>query len=146
MPEHKALYILEKQAPFVVKSVPTYEPGPGELLIKVESVGLAPCDWAIQALGIIVEKYPVIVGEDIAGTVEEVGNGVTKFKKGDRVYVRYRPGIVGCIMFLSLHAHSCRFRQSTLSPESLGGFQQYAIGIEESTAKVRGAMMEYGQT
>ena len=75
------------QSNHLILHLPTYEPGPGELLIKVESVGLAPCDWAIQALGIIVEKYPVIVGEDIAGTVEEVGNGVTKFKKGDRVYV-----------------------------------------------------------
>lgn len=85
MPEHKALCILEKQTPFVVKSVPTYKPGPGELLIKVESTGLAPVDWAIQAFGIIIEKYPTIVGEDIAGTVEEVGEGVTRFKKGDRV-------------------------------------------------------------
>ena len=85
MPEHKALYILEKQAPFVVKSVPTYTPGPGEVLIKVESVGLAPVDWAIQALGIVVEKYPCIVGEDVAGVVAEVGDGVTRFKKGDRV-------------------------------------------------------------
>lgn len=85
MSEHKALYILEKQTPFVVKAVPTYKPGPGELLIKVESIGLAPVDWAIQALGIIIETYPSIVGEDIAGTVESIGEGVTRFKRGDRV-------------------------------------------------------------
>ena len=85
MPEHKALVIPEKQAPFVVKSVPTPKPGPGEFLVKVESAALAPFDWAVQVLGIIVEDYPAILGEDIAGTVVEVGEGVTRFKKGDRV-------------------------------------------------------------
>ena len=86
MSEHRALFLPEKQAPFVVRSVPTYKPGPGELLIKVEAAALAPVDWAIQSMGILVEKYPVILGFDAAGTVEEVGEGVTKFKKGDRVY------------------------------------------------------------
>ncbi|TFY59162.1 hypothetical protein EVJ58_g5957 [Rhodofomes roseus] len=71
MPEHKALFIPEKQAPFVVRSVPTPKPGPGQLLIKVESAGLAPADWAIQAIGILVPKYPIIIGMDVAGTVEE---------------------------------------------------------------------------
>jgi len=39
----------------------------------------------IQALGIIIEKYPYIPGCDVAGEVYEVGPGVTNFKKGDRV-------------------------------------------------------------
>lgn len=85
MPEHKALVLPEKQGSFVIQSVPTRKPGPGELLIKVESVGVAPFDWEVQAIGIIIEKYPAIMGEDITGTVEEVGEGITKFKKGDRV-------------------------------------------------------------
>ena len=88
MPEHKALFLPKKQAPFVVRSVPTPQPGAGGVLIKVESAGLAPADWAIQSWGIVVDGYPngIIIGEDIAGTVEEVGEGVTKFKKGDRMY------------------------------------------------------------
>ena len=86
MAEHKALVLPAKQASFVLKSVPLYTPGPGEVLIKTEAAALAPIDWAISALGVLVENYPVIIGEDVAGTVEDIGEGVTRFKKGDRVY------------------------------------------------------------
>ncbi|KAH9924379.1 chaperonin 10-like protein [Fomitopsis serialis] len=113
MSEHRALYLPEKQAPFVVRSVPTYKPGPGELLIKVEAAGLAPADWAIQAMGILVEKYPAIIGFDAAGTVEEVGEGVTKFQKGDRV-----------------------FQQCAFGDDRCAGFQQYALTSEDTTAKI----------
>ena len=85
MPEHKALVLPEKLGTYVIQSVPTNMPGPGEFLIKVESVGIAPFDWEVPAIGIIVEKYPAILGEDIAGVVVEVGEGVTRFKKGERV-------------------------------------------------------------
>jgi NADPH:quinone reductase-like Zn-dependent oxidoreductase len=39
----------------------------------------------IQDYGIALQKYPNICGEDVAGEVHEVGEGVTHFKKGDRV-------------------------------------------------------------
>lgn len=87
MLDHKALVIPEKQALFVLKSVPTPKPGPREILVKVESVALGPFDWLVQSLGILVEQYPTVLSEDIAGTVEEVGEGVTRFEKGDRVCV-----------------------------------------------------------
>ena len=49
------------------------------------STALNPVDWKIQKYAIYVEKYPTIVGTDIAGVIEVVGEGVTTFKKGDRV-------------------------------------------------------------
>jgi NADPH:quinone reductase-like Zn-dependent oxidoreductase len=42
-------------------------------------------DWKVQQHGIFVEKYPASLGTDIAGVIEEVGEGVTAFKKGDKV-------------------------------------------------------------
>ena len=85
MAEQKALVLTVKQGPFKIGIVPRSKLKPSQILIKVEAAALNPVDWGIQAFGILVERYPAILGEDIAGTVEEVGDGVTKFSKGDRV-------------------------------------------------------------
>ena len=87
MPEQKALYLTEKLGSLAIGSAHIYTPCPGEIVIKVESAALNPADWIVQAYGVIVEKYPVILGIDVAGTVVKVGEGVTRFKEGDRVYV-----------------------------------------------------------
>lgn len=42
-------------------------------------------DWKIQSSGYFLKSYPNILGSDIAGTVESVGEGVTHFKSGDEV-------------------------------------------------------------
>ena len=46
---------------------------------------LNPADWKIQRLGWLVEHFPVILGFDTAGVVEEVGEGVKDYVKGDRM-------------------------------------------------------------
>lgn len=39
----------------------------------------------LNRIGVFVQKYPNVLGTDVAGEVYEVGQGVTQFKKGDRV-------------------------------------------------------------
>ncbi|KIY66661.1 GroES-like protein [Cylindrobasidium torrendii FP15055 ss-10] len=56
----------------------------GEVLIKILATALNPADWKIQDMGFL-SVFPAIPGTDLAGEVETVGAGVTKFKKGDRV-------------------------------------------------------------
>jgi NADPH:quinone reductase-like Zn-dependent oxidoreductase len=56
-----------------------------EVGLQVISAALNPVDWKIQHYDIFVEKYPAILGTDIAGVIEAVGEGVTAFKKGDKV-------------------------------------------------------------
>jgi NADPH:quinone reductase-like Zn-dependent oxidoreductase len=84
-PQQKALVLVEKQGGFEVASRSIPSPGNGQLLVKVQSAALNPVDYKIQEHGIFVDHYPAVLGMDIAGTVEEVGEGVENFSKGDNV-------------------------------------------------------------
>ena len=85
--QQKVLYLTKKNGPFEVHTADVPKPGPGQLLIKVEAAGLNPVDWKIQLYGLFSDtmEFPSILGSDAAGTVEELGEGVTGFTKGDRV-------------------------------------------------------------
>ena len=86
MSEQKALYL--QTAPngeWVVRPRSVPKPGPGDILVKIHSAGLNPLDWKVRAYNFGVEKFPALLGAESAGTVEQVGEGVTKFKEGDRV-------------------------------------------------------------
>lgn len=70
-----------------VEEVPAPSAGPGQILIRVKAVGVNPVDTYIRS-GMYARKpnLPYTPHADIAGTVESVGDGVTKVKPGDRVY------------------------------------------------------------
>ncbi|EEB96728.1 hypothetical protein MPER_04089 [Moniliophthora perniciosa FA553] len=87
MKTQKALYLKEKKGSFAIGTQEIQKPEPGEILVKIKATGLNPADWMIQTLGVVIEDYPAILGLDIAGDVEEVGEGVTGFVKGERVFL-----------------------------------------------------------
>lgn len=81
----KALILDEKFGKLVVNTIPVSKPGPGEILVKVHATALNPVDWKVHRYGILVPTFPAILGTDISGDVEDVGEGVTDFERGDRV-------------------------------------------------------------
>ncbi|MFE4837849.1 quinone oxidoreductase family protein [Arthrobacter sp. NPDC056691] len=64
--------------------VPRPVPGPGQLLVRVAAVGVNFIE-TYQRAGVYAVEYPLVPGVEGAGTVEEVGAGVTGFGVGDRV-------------------------------------------------------------
>jgi len=71
------------------------EPKTDEILVKIHAASVNPVDWKIRdGKG---EKFgmelPLILGADFAGTVEEVGTNIEKFKKEDAVYGKI---LLGC--------------------------------------------------
>ncbi|KAF9871814.1 zinc-binding dehydrogenase [Colletotrichum karsti] len=71
--------------PFKIDDAPFPQARPGEVVIKNVATALNPAEWKIQDYGVIVQKYPTILGADAAGYIEEVGEGVTHLEKGQRV-------------------------------------------------------------
>ncbi|KAE8325606.1 chaperonin 10-like protein [Aspergillus sergii] len=71
--------------PFRVGPAPMPKPGPKQLVVKNQAVAINPADWKIQAGAPFIKTWPIVIGIDFAGIVEEVGEEVTHFKKGQRV-------------------------------------------------------------
>jgi NADPH:quinone reductase len=71
---------------------PRPTPGAHEVLVRIAASGVNPLDTKIRAAAAAHAKHPLpaVLGLDMAGTVEEVGPGVTTFRPGDAVY-----GMVG---------------------------------------------------
>jgi NADPH:quinone reductase-like Zn-dependent oxidoreductase len=87
--EQKVLWFSEMGGPFHLATREIPKPGPGSVLVKIESCALNLVDHVSRLTGLFVDKYPYIAGNDGAGTVEEVGEGVLVVSKGDRVCVSH---------------------------------------------------------
>ncbi|KAJ7289377.1 chaperonin 10-like protein [Mycena rebaudengoi] len=87
--QQKALLIQAPKADFVLAPHDVPTPAKNEVLIKVMSCALNPMDYLQKEFDIPIGpgEYPVIMGADFAGVVEEVGADVKGFSKGDRVCV-----------------------------------------------------------
>jgi NADPH:quinone reductase-like Zn-dependent oxidoreductase len=69
--------------------LPTPEPGPGEVLVRVQASSLNGFDVAVAGgylKGMMEHRFPVVLGKDFAGTVEALGEGAARFRIGDAVY------------------------------------------------------------
>jgi NADPH2:quinone reductase len=82
----KAIQIHETGGPGVLRLVelPIPEPGPGQVLIRVEAVGVNFIEIYFRK-GVYKAALPLTPGSEAAGTVEELGPGVTGFAAGDAV-------------------------------------------------------------
>jgi NADPH:quinone reductase-like Zn-dependent oxidoreductase len=89
--QQKALYLVEPQENYEVRSREIQEPGPGELLVEIRAAALNPSDWKLQAYDIFTKDCPIITGTDSAGIVKKVGQGVANVAVGDKVCVLPSP-------------------------------------------------------
>jgi NADPH:quinone reductase-like Zn-dependent oxidoreductase len=118
----KALAIRRYKAPMEMIDLPRPEPGPGDLLVRVRAAGVNPVDYKIRdgAVKVLLPfSFPLVLGIDLAGGVEAVGPGVTRFKVGDTIY-------------------------SSLDNDRIGAFAEYAL-VRESAAARKPAHLDYAE-
>ena len=123
--------VLEDFGRLVLREVPTPQPGPQEVLVRVRACGFCATDFkAIMGIRRNV-TFPFIPGHEPAGIVESVGPGVTAFKPGDEVIIQ-PSGFCGVCRECRLgRTHYCRSAYTTGGdgPPDVrpGSFAEYVV-------------------
>jgi NADPH2:quinone reductase len=92
MTSMRAVVVDRYGGPFRVAELPIPETGPGEILVRVEAAGLNPMDWQFAAGAFrefIPGVFPMVIGSDAAGEIAAVGESVSRFGIGDKVYGQF---------------------------------------------------------
>jgi len=131
----KAIRIHNYGGPEVLKyeDAPRPEPGEGEVLIRVHAASVNPIDWKVReghTKDFWPHEFPLILGWDLSGVVEELGRGVSRFKIGDEVYSVPDPTRNGA------YADYIVVRESELAlkPNSLHHIRAAAVPLAALTA------------
>lgn len=127
----KAIRVKEFGAPEVLQleEVPTPQPGPGEVLVRIHATGINPVETYIRAGTYArLPSLPYTPGNDGAGVIEQVGVGVSEFKAGDRVYT------AGSLSGTYAEFALCKKEQVHLLPVKVSFAQGAAMGTPYATA------------
>jgi len=103
-----------------LEEMPTPKIGPGELLVKVLASGICGSDvmeWYR------IKKAPLVLGHEVTGGIVEAGDGVGRYKVGDRVFVAHHVPCNTCHYCLSGHHTACETLHTTNYYP--GGFAEY---------------------
>jgi NADPH:quinone reductase-like Zn-dependent oxidoreductase len=84
----RALVLEQYNTPFAMRTLTRPSPKAGEILVRIHASGINPLDVKIRsgAAAHARTNLPAILGMDVAGTVEAIGDKVSGFTIGDRVY------------------------------------------------------------
>ncbi|MDG2428460.1 MAG: S-(hydroxymethyl)mycothiol dehydrogenase [Acidimicrobiales bacterium] len=85
----RAVVARSKGAPVTIETIEVPDPGPGEVLVDVKACGVCHTDLHYRE-GAINDEFPFLLGHEAAGTVAEVGPGVTEVEVGDFVVLNWR--------------------------------------------------------
>ena len=133
----KAAVVHEFKQPLVVEEVPKPQPGPGEVIVKIETSGLchtdihaAHGDWPIKP------KLPLIPGHEGVGIVESIGVGVTEVKEGDRVALPWLGYACGACEYCASGWETLCKSQINTGYGIDGSYAEYARGFARYVGRV----------
>ena len=120
----KAIKIHEFGRPDVLKyeDIPEPQPSPGEIRIRIIAAGVNPMDWKIRSGYISELPLPTIMGLDVAGIVDAVGEGEVPFQVGDEVFAKVSIGQGGYAEYTVVNS-----TQVAQKPKSIGFIESAAI-------------------
>jgi|SRR5579862_2621409 len=123
----RAMILKEQNTPLVLENVPIPSFKEDEILIKVLACGVCRTDLHILEGDLTRPKLPLILGHEIVGIVEDKGNKVERFYKGERVGISWLGKSCG-------HCAYCAKEQENLCDDAKftgyelnGGFAEYTV-------------------
>merc|ERR1719192_2614693 len=128
------------------------EPGPDQVLLRMDSVGICGSDvhyWTHGAIGDFIVKAPMVLGHEAAGVVAKLGSNVTNLKVGDRVAIE--PGVPcgGCSYSKSGAYNLCINMKFCATPPVHGNLARYyahsanyCYKLPDNVSLEEGALME----
>jgi propanol-preferring alcohol dehydrogenase len=123
--------------PLVVREVPVPKPGPGQALVEIFASGVchtdlhaADGDWPVKP------TLPFTPGHEGAGTVVELGPGVTHLKEGDRVGIAWLHSACGHCKFCLSGWETLCLEQKNSGYSVDGSFAQYALAQADYLGRI----------
>lgn len=126
----KAVQFSEYGGPEVLDLVEVDDapPGPGKVRVRIKTAGVNPADYKVRAGRMFPVHFPQGLGNDFAGVVDEVGDGVTAIASGDEV--------LGFTAFRAYAEYvTVPERQVTAKPEALSWEVAGSLSVVGQTAR-----------
>ena len=113
-----------------IADVPKPSPGPGEVLVQVKGSGVCATDVKILGGSGLPKELPTILGHEVAGLVEALGEGVSGLKIGQRVGA-YPIAVCGECYYCRRDRHPLCLKSYGLAHGADGGFAEYLLVPKE---------------
>ena len=124
--------------PLEFTEVPRPEPGPGEVLVRVNVCGVCRTDLHVVEGELPPRKSPVIPGHQVVGVIEKLGQGATRFQAGARVGIPW-------LHSTDQSCEYCRAGKENLCDHPTftgytvdGGYAEYAVAPEKFVYAIPG--------
>ena len=126
----RAMVMAAVGRPLEMREIPTPQPGPGQVLVKVAACAVCRTDLHVLDGDLTGPKLPLILGHEIAGSVVRAGPGTERFGEGDRVGVPWLGWTCGaCRYCRSGRENLCQGARFT-GYQIDGGYAEYAVADE----------------
>jgi 2-desacetyl-2-hydroxyethyl bacteriochlorophyllide A dehydrogenase len=131
----KAVRLIEVGQPLELQEIPVPSLGEKDILVRVKAAGICHSDAHYRAGKSPVYPLPMTLGHEIAGLVEEVGSGVSRVKRGDRVVLHYLVTCGDCHHCTSGNEQFCS-QGLMLGHFTDGGYAEYIVVPERNAVRL----------
>ncbi len=123
----RAMILQAQRRPLLLADVPKPMPGPGQALVRVRACGLCRTDLHVYDGDLTEPKLPLVLGHQIVGIVESVGQGVDSIRTGERVGIPWLGWTCGVCRYCRSGRENLCDRARFTGYDIDGGFGEWTV-------------------